>query len=448
MQSLFFFIVALSILVVVHEFGHFWVARRCGVKVLKFSVGFGRPLWKKLGRDGTEYILAAIPLGGYVKMLDEREGDVPPEQLDQSFNKKSLSARTAIVAAGPIANLLFAIFAYWLIFIMGIPGMRPIIDEVIVDSPASYAQFRTGDEIKQINGTETPTWSSVRKELFKISQSGGTADITVGLDGIDVQRQLEIAKIDLGSSVATPLLNELGLIPIQISYKPIIGSIIRGGSAEKAGLKEGDTLLSFEGRLINDWAEWVTLIRTHPDAVMPIEIMRGDETLAILVTPSKTADNIGRIGAGLDASKTEIPDYLQAELRYGPISALGYAVKETWDFSSSTIKGIVGMLIGTVSSKNIGGPITIAQIAGASAEQGLIAFIYFLAMISVSLGILNLLPIPILDGGHLVMNLIEWVKGKPLSENAQLQGQKVGIILLLALMFLAFFNDLSRLFGS
>jgi len=447
MQSLFFFIIALSILVVVHEFGHFWVARRCGVKVLKFSVGFGQPLWKKLGRDGTEYILAAIPLGGYVKMLDEREGDVPPEQLDQAFNKKSLSARTAIVAAGPIANLLFAVFAYWLIFVMGVPGMRPIIDEVGVDSPASHAQFRSGDEVKQINGTETPTWSSVRKALFKISQSGGTADITVALGGIDVQRQLEIAKIDLDSSMATPLLTELGLIPIQIKYKPILGTVVRGGAAEKAGLKEGDELLSFEGKPISDWAEWVALIRTHPDAVMPIEIMREDEKIALLITPSKTADNIGKIGAGLDARKTAIPDYLQAELRYGPIAAIGYAVQETWDFSSATVKGLAGMLVGTVSSKNIGGPITIAQIAGASAEQGLIAFIYFLAMISVSLGILNLLPIPILDGGHLVMNLIEWLRGKPLSENAQLQGQKMGIILLLSLMFLAFFNDLTRLFG-
>lgn len=448
MQSIFFFIVALSILVVIHEFGHFWVARRCGVRVLKFSVGFGQPLWKKLGRDGTEYILAAIPLGGYVKMLDEREGVVPPEQLDQAFNNKSLVARTAIIAAGPIANLLFAVFAYWLIFIMGVPGMRPIIDEVIVDSPASYAQFRSGDEITQVNGTDTPTWSSVRKALFKVSQSGGTADITVNLGGIDVPRQLEIAKIDLGSSGAVPFLNELGLTPIQIKYKPIIGSIIRGGSAEKAGLKKGDELRTFEGDAISSWTEWVTLIRTHPDVVMPIEIQRGNKTLALLLTPSNTKGNIGKIGAGLDASRTEIPGYLQAELRYGPLAALGYAVQETWDFSSSTVKGLLGMLMGTVSSKNIGGPITIAQIAGASAEQGLIAFIYFLAMISVSLGILNLLPIPILDGGHLVMNLIEWVKGKPLSEDAQLHSQKVGIILLLSLMFLAFFNDLTRLFGS
>jgi regulator of sigma E protease len=448
MQSLFFFIVALSILVVIHEYGHFWVARRCGVKVLKFSVGFGQPLWKKQGHDGTEYILAAIPLGGYVKMLDEREGDVPGEQLSQAFNNKSLAARTAIIAAGPIANLLFAIFAYWLIFVIGIPGLKPIIDEIMVDSPASVAQFRAGDEIKRINGIQTPTWSSVRKILYKYSQSGGLVEITVDRGGIEVQRQLELAKLDLEFKQSKPILQELGFIPLQIDYKPIIGSIVSGEPAEKAGLQKGDELLSYKDRTISDWAEWVTLIRQNPNTDMPIEIVRKGKKIPLVLTPSKTESNLGKIGAGLDASQTEIPAYLQAELRYGPLSAIRYAVQETWDFSISTIKGIAGMLMGTVSSKNIGGPITIAQIAGASAEQGVISFIYFLAMISISLGILNLLPIPILDGGHLVMNLIEWIKGKPLSEHAQAQGQKVGMILLLSLMFLAFFNDLSRLFGS
>ena len=448
MQSLFSFIVALSILVVIHEFGHFWVARRCGVKVLKFSVGFGQPLWKKLGNDGTEYILAAIPLGGYVKMLDEREGDVAADQLKYTFNRKSLAARTAIIAAGPIANLFFAVVAYWLIFVMGIPGLRPIIDDITADSPASYAQFQAGDEIKEINGTVTPTWSSVRKTLFKLSQAGGMAEITVEIGGVEVQRQLEIAKIELDPTKTLSIIQDLGLIPLQISYKPVIGSIISGGAAEKAGLQVGDELRSFEGKPISDWIEWVTLIRAHADKEMTIDILRGDKTLTLSLTPSKTKDNIGKIGAGLDADQTEIPEDLLAELRYGPISAIVRAVQETWDFAVSTVKGIVGMIIGTVSSKNIGGPITIAQIAGSSAEQGLISFISFLAMISISLGILNLLPIPILDGGHLVMNLVEWVKGSPLSENAQLQGQKVGMLLLLALMFLAFFNDLSRLFGS
>ncbi len=448
MQSLFFFIVALSILVVIHEFGHFWVARRCGVKVLKFSVGFGQALWKTVGRDGTEYILAAIPLGGYVKMLDEREGDVPADQLEQAFNNKSLAARTAIIAAGPIANLLFAVFAYWLLFVIGIPGMKPIVDDVIEDSPASIAQFRAGDEIKKIDGIQTPTWSSVRKTLYKLSQSGGIVEITVDMGGIEVQRQLEIEKQQMDPSQSTPILQVLGFIPLQISYKPVIGSIVSGSAAQQAGLQKGDELYSYKGRIISDWKEWVTLIRSNPDTEMPIEILREGKKMSLVVVPTKTENNTGKIGAGLDASQTDIPDYLQAELRYGPFSAIRYAVQETWDFSVATVKGIAGMLIGTVSSKNIGGPITIAQIAGASAEQGIISFIYFLAMISISLGILNLLPIPILDGGHLVMNFIEWINGKPLSEHAQVQGQKVGMILLLSLMFLAFFNDLSRLFGS
>ncbi len=448
MQSLFFFIVALSILVVIHEFGHFWVARRCGVKVLKFSVGFGRPLLKKMGDDGTEYILAAIPLGGYVKMLDEREGEVAPEQLNQAFNRKSLAKRTAIVAAGPIANLLFAIFAYWLIFIMGIPGIRPIIGEVSLASPASYAQLRVEDEIKKINGTKTPTWASVQKALFKISQSGGIAELTVESGGIEIQRQLEVSKISLDQIATKPILQELGLVPLQIQYKPIIGSIVSGGAAEKAGLQEGDELLAFEGGLIDNWTEWVALIQSHPDKVMAIEIARGNEKLGLIITPTKAAGNVGKIGAGLDTSHTEIPDHLKAESRYGALAAIGRAAQQTWDFSSITVRGIVGMLTGTVSTKNIGGPITIAQIAGSSAQQGLITFLSFLAMISVSLGIINLLPIPILDGGHLAMYFIEWIRGKPLSENAQLQGQKVGILLLLSLMFLAFFNDLTRLFGS
>ncbi|MFW5426116.1 MAG: RIP metalloprotease RseP [Methylophagaceae bacterium] len=436
MQSLFFFIVALSILVVVHEFGHFWVARRCGVKVLKFSVGFGRPLWKKLGHDGTEYILAAIPLGGYVKMLDEREGDVPPEQLKQAFNKKSLAARTAIVAAGPIANLLFAVFAYWLIFIMGIPGIRPIIGEVATDSPAAYAQFKIEDEIKRVNDSKTPTWSSVRKALYKISESGGVATITVETGGIEVHKELEIPKVSLEHAATKPLLQDLGFK--QIEYRPIVGKVIVDEAADKSGLLEGDMLYAFEGKIIATWTEWVTIIQAHPNMEMDITIDRAGEQINLAITPNEDAI----IGVGV-----AVPDEFKTELRYGVVEAVGYAVQETWDFSSSTVKGLAGMLVGTVSSKNIGGPITIAQIAGASAEQGLTAFIYFLAMISVSLGILNLLPIPILDGGHLVMNLIEWVKGKPLSENAQLQGQKIGIILLLSLMFLAFFNDLSRLFG-
>ena len=448
MQSLFFFLIVLAILIVVHEFGHFWVARRCGVKVLKFSVGFGKPLWKKKGLDGTEYVLAAIPLGGFVKMLDEREGDVPAQDLDKAFNRKPLRSRVAIVAAGPIANLLFAVVAYWFIFVVGIPGVRSIIGEVTVDSPASYAQLIAGDEIKAVNDRITPTWLSVHKALLRLSETGGVAELTINSGGVEIERELEILKREFDSSRVRSLLQALGITPVSVELKPIIGAIVKGGAAEQAGIQVGDLLVSANGELINSWMGWVELIRANPDKLLNITVERSGKAIILSLTPIMTDENIGQIGAGVDSSHSKVPTELQAELRYGPIQAIGQAIFETWYFSISTIKSIAGMLTGTVSSKDIGGPISIAQYAGSSADRGLISFVGFLAMISISLGILNLLPIPILDGGHLAMYFVEWLRGTPLSEQIQLQGQKIGIVLLLMLMFLAFFNDLSRLFGE
>ncbi|RKZ98237.1 MAG: RIP metalloprotease RseP [Gammaproteobacteria bacterium] len=448
MQSLFFFLIVLAILIVVHEFGHFWVARRCGVKVLKFSVGFGKPLWKKKGLDGTEYVLAAIPLGGFVKMLDEREGDVPAQDLDKAFNRKPLRSRVAIVAAGPIANLLFAVVAYWFIFVVGIPGVRSIIGEVTVDSPASYAQLIAGDEIKAVNDRITPTWLSVHKALLRLTETGGVAELTINSGGVEIERELEILKREFDSSRVRSLLQALGITPVSVELKPIIGAIVKGGAAEQAGIQIGDLLVSANGELINSWMGWVELIRANPDKLLNITVERSGKAIILSLTPIMTDENIGQIGAGVDSSHSKVPTELQAELRYGPIQAIGQAIFETWYFSISTIKSIAGMLTGTVSSKDIGGPISIAQYAGSSADRGLISFVGFLAMISISLGILNLLPIPILDGGHLAMYFVEWLRGTPLSEQIQLQGQKIGIVLLLMLMFLAFFNDLSRLFGE
>ncbi|NQZ52983.1 MAG: RIP metalloprotease RseP [Piscirickettsiaceae bacterium] len=447
MQSLFFFIIALALLIVVHEFGHFWVARRCGVKVLKFSVGFGKPLWTKQGRDGTEYVIAAIPLGGFVKMLDEREGDVPPDQLDRAFNRQPLRSRVAIVVAGPVANLLFAVVAYWFIFVMGISGIRPIIDEVHIDSPAAIAQLMPGDELTAVNGRSTPTWWSASKALLEQSESGGTAQLILRSGGREIRRALEIKKQDFMSFNSVTILQELGIAPIRITIAPIIGSIVKGGAAEKSGLQIGDRLLSANGEIINSWRVWVELIRTNPNKPLVITIERLGKQLEISITPIRTGENIGQIGAGVDSSQIVVPEELQAVFRYGPIDAIAPAIAETQRFIVLTLKSLVGMITGSVSSKNLGGPISIAQYAGASAERGLISFVSFLAMISISLGILNLLPIPILDGGHLAMYLVEWLRGKPLSESTQLQGQKIGIILLLMLMSLAFFNDLSRLFG-
>ncbi len=447
MSSLIYFIIALAILIAVHEFGHFWVARRCGVKVLKFSIGFGKPLWQRRGKDGTDYVLALIPLGGFVKMLDEREAPVDESELDSAFNRKSLAARTAVVAAGPLANIIFAIAAYWLIFVIGIVGLRSIVGEVETDSPAAYANLQVGDEILSVNGDKTPTWTSVHNALMPLTQEGGKASIKVESAGIEMMRTLEVPKQDLAKAPPRPVLTLVGLSPLRIDLEPVIGTVIPDMPADKAGLKTGDILLAHDGQAITSWTEWVELIRSNPEKALPILLERNGEQLELTITPLKSDDNFGQIGASVDSSHTTFPDNLKAELRYGPIDAIGQAVARTWQFTSLTLKSIGGMLSGEVSSKNIGGPISIAQYAGASGDRGFISFLSFLAVISISLGILNLLPIPVLDGGHLMLFFIEWIKGSPVSEAAQLQGQKVGIILLIGLMFLAFFNDLSRLFG-
>ncbi|PCH65202.1 MAG: RIP metalloprotease RseP [Gammaproteobacteria bacterium] len=445
MHSLFFFIVALALLIVVHEYGHFWVARRCGVKVLKFSVGFGKPLWSKLGKDGTEYVIGAIPLGGYVKMLDEREGNVPADQLHQAFNRQPLRARVAIVSAGPIANLVFAVLAYWLIFVIGIPGIRPIVDEIAPNTAAEHAQIIAGDEIKAIDGRATPTWNSVYKLLWKQAEHGGLIEFTVDTAGVENKRSVSVPKLELQS--AGTILTRLGIQPIRPKITPTLGKIKPNSAAEQAGLQQGDLLLTADAVHIEDWQGWVELIRSRPEQTIIITVKRQGKIIELTITPVKTAENVGQIGAGVDISYTEIPSEIRAELRYGVVQALVEACRETWQFSALTVKSLFGMFAGTVSTKNLGGPISIAQIAGASAESGFISFVGFLAMISISLGILNLLPIPVLDGGHLAMYCIEWLKGSPVSEQAQIQGQKVGVLLLLLLMVLAFFNDLTRLFG-
>ncbi|OUR72741.1 RIP metalloprotease RseP [Methylophaga sp. 41_12_T18] len=445
MHSLFFFIIALSLLVVVHEFGHFWVARRCGVKVLKFSVGFGKALWSKQAKDGTEYVIAAIPLGGYVKMLDEREGEVRADELHQTFNRKPLRSRVAIVAAGPIANLLFAVFAYWLIFVMGMPGLRPIIADISPNSAAEHAEILVGDEIVSIDGNATPTWKSVYKQLWLKAEQGGSVNLQLLSANIELERRVDIPASDIQSP--SLLLQQLGIEPLRPEFMPILGELKPGAAAEIAGLQKGDLLLTADDVAIDSWTGWVELIRRSPEIAISVTVQRQDDVISIELIPEKSTENIGIIGASVDVSYTEIPEEMKSEQRYGPFKAAVEAIKQTWQFTGLTVKSLFGMLAGTVSTENLGGPITIAQIAGSSADSGLIAFISFLAMISISLGVLNLLPIPILDGGHLALYFIEWLKGSAVSEKMQIQGQKIGIMLLLMLMGLAFFNDLTRLFG-
>ncbi len=445
MHSLFFFIVAISILVVIHEFGHFWVARRCGVKVLKFSVGFGPTLWSRVAQDGTEYALSAIPLGGYVKMLDEREAEVDAADLPAAFNRKPLSSRVAIVVAGPLANLLFAVFAYWLVFVIGINGFKPIIGDVVPGSVAAQAGLLAGDELTIINGTETLIWNQVVKQLLNGADQGAKAEITFERNTSSYTTMLSVPKI--GPEKVTSLLTELGVEPLRPQLKPVIGKVIKGGVAEQAGLNVGDELTSANNRQLNDWAGWVDLIQQSAGITLVIQYVRNGQLQKAHITPAENEIGKGFIGVAVDPKATEIPQTYFAKVKVSPLAAVYRAMAETWQFSVLTVKGIIGMLTGTVSLDNIGGPISIAQIAGASAENGVISFLQMLAIISISLGVLNLLPIPVLDGGHLVFYLIEAIKGSPVSAASQLMAQKVGMMLLFSLMFLAFFNDLTRLFG-
>ncbi|AFJ01887.1 Membrane-associated zinc metalloprotease [Methylophaga frappieri] len=445
MQSLFFFIVALSLLVVVHEFGHYWVARRCGVKVLTFSVGFGKALLTRYNRHGTAFVLAALPLGGYVKMLDSRQMPVSPAETATSFDHQPLSKRTAIVFAGPLANILFAVLAYWLILVIGVPGAKPIIGSVAEGSPAALAQLQAGDEIRHIEGERAPTWRRAFELWFAAAQSGETVTIEVLSGGVTSQKKLTLPVVAVDESAT--LLTQVGVVPYRPEIKPILGQITPGGAADKAGLKAGDELISSDGEQITDWQSWVEHIQASAGKTLAITVQRESERRQLSVIPTADENGLGRIGVGVDTTNQTLPASLSSEMRLGPVAAVPVAFQQTWSFMRNTVVSLWGMVTGQVSADNLGGPVSIAQFAGSSAQQGVVAFIGFLAMISISLGILNLLPIPVLDGGHLLLYLIEWVKGSPVSETAQLQAQKIGLIVLLLLMSLAFANDLSRLFG-
>ncbi len=443
MTSLLYLLLTLAILVVVHEWGHFWVAKRCGVKVLKFSVGFGRPLWSWTGQDGIEYIVAAIPLGGYVKMLDEREGEVDPREIHRAFNRQPLASRMAIVLAGPLANIVFAILAYWCAFTVGIPGIKPVIGEVVAGSPASEAGLRPGDEMTAVNGERTATWGSVHNVLSRALETDHAVRITVN-DGAQMTLFIDPDKVE---NAAVAPLKVIGIVPLRLTVKPVIGQVEPESAASRSGLQVGDRIIAVNGHPIRDWQSLVKIVQANPGKSLSLDIERQGHRRSLTVVPQRQADGTGKLGVAVDSRDLQIPDTWRAVQRYNIVTALQKSVVQTGYFSWITVKSLAGMLVGQVSSKNLGGPITIAQYAGASAHQGVIAFIQFLAMISISLGLLNLLPIPVLDGGHVMMYVIEWFRGAPLSETMQLRLQNMGITLLLMLMVLAFYNDLTRLFG-
>ncbi len=444
------FLVTLGLLVTIHEFGHFWMARCLGIKVLCFSVGFGKPLWSRCGgADQTKYVIASIPLGGYVSMLDERDAPVPQNELHRAFNRQSVGRRMAVVVAGPVANLLFAVCAYWIMFMVGVVGVRPLLGAADPGTPAAGAGFTRGEEIIAMEGRPTPTWDAVTITLLQEAMDQEMIRIeTVDLSGQHHMRILNIEglmSIDPGN-----VLHHLGLHPDRPPIAPILQALEPGGAALKAGFEPGDRILRADDRSIAYWDEWVEYVRAHPGQAIRTEVERrgGHRILTVVPTARSLPQGkpIGHIGASV-----RIPEgygeRLRAELRYGPVDALHAAVTKVWEMSVLTLRLLGKMLAGQASVENLSGPISIAQVAGESAAVGLAPFLAFLGLVSLSVGLINLLPIPILDGGHLLYYLIELIIGTPVPEWVMALGQKLGGALLLGLMTLAIFNDFHRLLG-
>jgi len=448
------FIVAIGVLVAVHEFGHYWVARRLGIRVVRFSIGFGKPLWRRVhGADAVEYVVAAIPLGGYVKMLDERDGNVAPHELDRAFNRQPVWKRIAVLLAGPAFNLLFAVLLYWALFVAGVPAVRPIVGPVVPDSIAARADLREEDEILAVGGVRTTTLESAGLRILEDMTDDGTIDLQVrGKDGS--RRSLELHAGGRSRELTQPgaLLTGLGFDIWRPRIAAIVGKVMPDSAAERAGLREGDEILAFDQEPVDDFAGLVRLVEPSAGREVALELRRDGQVmdLPIVIGEDTIAGRqVGRIGVApsneLLASDSGLTakDMLTVQ-KYGMLPAIGQAVAKTWDTSLFTLRIIGRMVTGNVSLKAISGPISIAETTGFAARQGWRIFLGTLALISISLGVLNLLPIPILDGGQIVYQLAELVKGRPVSERAQLLGQQIGIMVLILVMSLAFYNDIAR----
>ncbi|MEA5102437.1 MULTISPECIES: sigma E protease regulator RseP [unclassified Pantoea] len=439
------FIVALGVLITVHEFGHFWVARRCGVKVERFSIGFGKALWRRSDRQGTEYVIALIPLGGYVKMLDERVESVPAELRHQAFNNKTVLQRASIIAAGPIANFIFAIFAYWVVFIHGVPGVRPVVGEIMNGSVAAEAQITSGMELKAVDGIETPDWDAVRMALIgKIGDSDATLTVSQFGEEATQQKQLNLRDWQFEPDKQDPVV-ALGIRPRGPQIETTLAEVQANSPASNAGLQAGDRIVKVDGQPLSQWQAFAAQVRDNPGKNMALDIERNGEPVALTLTPEAKPGKEAEGFAGVIPRVIPLPDEYKTVRQYGPFAAIGEASVKTWQLMKLTVSMLGKLIIGDVKLNNLSGPISIAQGAGLSAEYGVIYYLMFLALISVNLGIINLFPLPVLDGGHLLFLAIEKIKGGPVSERVQDFSYRIGSILLVLLMGLALFNDFSRL---
>ena len=463
MMTIIAFIITIGILVTIHEFGHFQVARWCGVKVLRFSVGFGKPLFaKKFGKDNTEFVLAAIPLGGFVKMLDERElaaeREANPQavyahyseaDLTRAFNRQAVWKRMLIVSAGPTANLLLAIALYWLLFMQGVAGVRPIVGEVEANSPAIKASLRSGVIIQTIGGEPIKSWQEARWVLLKQSLEHPSVEVQV-LNNNNELLQLTLVFAGMNQDQEVDILKRIGIAEFEPVIPAEISDILPKSAAEKAGFKPKDNVLSINNTPIKNWQEMVSMVKDNPNKPLKFEVLRQHNTINIIATPESVQENgqtIGRLGASAKPSQADI-DKLLITLHYSPMQSLNQAVIKTWDTATFSLKMLGKMLMGKVSVKSLSGPVSIATYAGESANLGIKPFLEFLALVSISIGVLNLLPIPVLDGGHLMYYIVEIFKGSPVSDNIMLVGQKIGFGLLGLLMTIAIFNDFNRLIAG
>ena len=448
LQTIFATIVTLGLLVTVHEYGHFWVARRCGVKVLRFSIGFGKPLYTRKDRHGTEFVIAAIPLGGYVKMLDEREGEVAEAELSQAFNRKSVGQRIAIVVAGPAANFLFAVFAYWLMFMTGVTSVAPVVGQVVLDSPAAKAGLQAQHEIVAVDGVATSSWQQVSMQLLHHVGDSDTIELQVSPFGLDAQQSLSIPlQRWLVDAEIPDVLGGLGIRPYRPEVPARIKQVVEDSAAERANLQAQDVVVAVNGEPVKIWGELVEFVQTHPGEKVTFEIKRNGARLfqSVILESHEDSDGkmTGRVGIAVESPAW--PEDMRRDSSYSLPGAFTEALQQTWNMTALILVSIKKMLLGLISLKNLSGPITIAQVAGDSVQQGLETFLNFLAYLSISLGVINILPIPLLDGGHLMYYLVELVRGKPVSEKVQMLGLRIGIGIIMTLMFFALYNDLMRL---